>query len=156
MAAGLDLRISKRLLTRVVGGLALIAVLFDGVATDALAAASKGKAARDTLPSGEFYTMKPFTLPLMKDGVVTEHYTLIVALELADGDKRSEVYHLQAKLRDAMYRRLFQMVTFRRTGSELPPIGIFKRNLSKIALGLAGTDLIKSLLIQQAFKRQVR
>ena len=87
---------------------------------------------------------------------MTEHFTLVVALELADEDMRSKVYHLTPRLRDAMYRLLFQMVTFRLKGSPLPPVDIFKRNLTKVVSKLAGPELVTSLLVQQAFKRKLR
>lgn len=141
------------------GAVAGVAILCAGAATDALAqeykAAEKNRP-RDRLPTARFYTMKPFTLPLMEDGRVIEHFTLVVALELADEDMRSKVYHLTPRLRDAMYRLLFQMVTFRLKGSGLPPVDIFKRNLTKVVEKLAGPELVTSLLVQQAFKRRLR
>lgn len=141
------------------GAVAGIAILCAGAATDALAQESRGaskRRPRDELPPAHFYTMKPFTLPLMEDGRVIEHFTLVVALELADEDMRSKVYHLTPRLRDAMYRLLFQMVTFRLKGSGLPPVAILKRNLTKVVAKVAGPELVTSLLVQQAFKRKLR
>ncbi len=141
------------------GAVAGVAILCAGAATDAPAQENKAaekRQPRDRLPPTRFYTMKPFTLPLMEDGKVTVHFTLVVALELADEDMRSKVHHLTPRLRDAMYRLLFQMVTFRLKGSPLPPVDIFKRNLTKVVLKLAGPELVTSLLVQQAFKRKLR
>ncbi len=153
MTTDSDTRNWRRPVARIAGALACAALLIAGASSDTLAEKRKP---RDELPPGHFYTMKPFTIPMMKDGVVTDHFTLVVALELADPDMRSRVFHLSPRLRHAMYQRLYQMVTFRRKGSALPPIDIFKRNLSKIVLELASTKLVASLLIQQAFKRHLR
>jgi hypothetical protein len=48
------------------------------------------------------------------------------------------------------------MVTFRLKGSGLPPVDIFKRNLTKVVAKVAGPKLVTSLLVQQAFKRKLR
>ena len=159
MTPGSRKPISRRSLCRRFGALAGLAILSPGRARDATAKenkAAKKKRPRDILPPTQFYTMRPFTLPLMEDGRVIEHFTLVVALELADEDVRSEVYHLTPRLRDVMYRLLFQMVTFRLKGSGLPPVDIFKRNLTKVVAKVAGPDLVTSLLVQQAFKRKLR
>lgn len=138
--------------------LGCVVIMLCALASDALGAA--GDAARkrnsEQLPPSHYYTMKPFTLPIMAKGRVVEHFTLVVALELADKDKRSAVFHLTPRLRDAMYQMLYQMVTFRRKGSPIPSVNIFKQNLSKVALKLAGTDLVTSLVVQQAFSRRLR
>ena len=111
---------------------------------------------RSRLSASSYYNMRPFVLPIMKDGVVREQFNLVVALELADDDKRSEVYHLTAPLRDAMYIKLFQMVTFRRRGSPIPHVDAFKKILYEVAREIAGPELVTALVVQQAFKRRAR
>lgn len=134
------------------GALACAAVLFGAGLPRAFARSHKqGKAPR--LSQTRFMTMKPFTVPLFKDGRVVEHFTLMVSLELADADRRTELFHLTPKLRDTMYRTLYRIVTFRRKGSPLPHVDIFKQNLLKVVLEVAGDELVASLLVQQAFRR---
>ena len=85
----------------------IFSLLFGAGLPRALARSQKqGKGPR--LSQTKFMTMKPFTLPLFKDGRVVEHFTLMVSLELADAERRSELFHLTPKLRDAMYRTLFE------------------------------------------------
>ncbi len=151
--------VSRRSLGRMIGALACVAVLSGAAGRNAFAAkhgSGKKRRPRDQMPPTHFFTMKPLTVPLLKDGVVTHHFTLVVALELANEKTRSKVFHLTPRLRDAMYRMLYRMVTFRRKGSPIPPVAIFKRNLSKIAIDVASTELVTSLIVQHAFKRRLR
>ena len=111
---------------------------------------------RSRLSSSAYYNMKPFVLPIMVDGMVREQFNLVVALELADEDMRSKVYHLTPRLRDAMYLKLYQMVTFRRRGSPIPHVDAFKKILFEVAREIAGTELVTALVVQQAFKRRAR
>jgi hypothetical protein len=136
-------------------GLIVVLGLWAAIAAPAVSAGQQ-LAQKGRLSASSYYNMKPFVLPIMKDGRVREQFNLVVALELADDDKRSEVYHLTAPLRDAMYLKLYQMVTFRRRGSPNPHVDAFKKVLYEVAREIAGPDLVTALVVQQAFKRRAR
>lgn len=108
---------------------------------------------QDRLPQTRYYTMKPFTLPLMEGGVVTEQFTLVISMEIADEDGRADLARRVPRIRDNMYQTLFQMVTFRRRGAPIPDVDMFKERLLKVALHVAGKELVKSILVQEAFKQ---
>ncbi len=108
------------------------------------------------LSAASFYTMKPFILPILQDGIVKEQFTLVLALELTDSDARDDIYHLVAPLRDALYHKLYQMVTFRRRGSPIPHVDAFKTRLVAVASEIIGTEHITAMVVQQAFKRRAR
>ena len=80
----------------------------------AAAGAASREARGDRLPATEFVTMSAFTVPLMIDGKVTDQFTVVVALELADEDMREEVVKLTPFLRNEIYDLLFKSVTFRK------------------------------------------
>lgn len=108
------------------------------------------------LPLGRYLTLAPFTLPLFDGQDVVEQMTIVVALELVDEDQRQEVSRLVPKIRDAMYRELYNMVSFRRKGAALPEVDEFKVRLHRTVRPIVGEKLVKSLVVQQAFKRPPR
>lgn len=102
-----------------------------------------------------YYTMKPFTLPLLVKGRVTEHFTLVISMEMTEEDSRVDLSRRVPRLRDNMYQTLFQMITFRRRGAPLPDVDMFKERLLKIALKVAGKNLVKGILVQLAIRQPV-
>lgn len=111
---------------------------------------------KSKLPATRYYTLSPFTLPLFEGEDVVEQMTIVIALELIDSDKRIDVERMVPKIRDAMYRELYNMVTFRRRGQPMPDVDMFKVRLLRAIRVVAGEKLIKTLLVQQAFKRPAR
>lgn len=151
-------RYSRRALCRRIGALGCVAVMLGGQAflPRAASAQSSGGRKRRRLSQTLFFTMKPLAVPIFRGEEVIEHFTVVIALELADPDRRREVYRLVPRLRDAFYRILYRLVTFRRKGSPMPHVEIIKRTLYETAAEIAGPELVSSLLVQQAFNRRVR
>lgn len=110
-------------------------------------------AKKDRLSHIRYFTLKPFTLPLMHNGEITEQFTLVISMEIADEDGRAELARRVPRIRDNMYQALYQMVTFRRRGAPIPDVDMFKERLLRVALRFAGKDLVKDILVQQAFKQ---
>lgn len=108
------------------------------------------------LSATRYYTMKPFTMPLLVDGNVEEQFTIVIALEMYDSDARVEIRRLVPKVRNNLYEILFRLVTFRRRGSPIPDIDVFKNRLLKVVQSIIGKELIKDLLVQQAFRKAIR
>jgi hypothetical protein len=108
------------------------------------------------LSSARFFKLKPFTLPVLYKGEIEEHFTLVLSLELFDEDDRDKVRHRIPRIRNEFYRALLSIVTFRRTGAPIPDIEIFRSRLLRILKKLYGEELVRDLLIQQAFKQSVR
>ncbi|NKB21150.1 MAG: hypothetical protein GKS01_11690 [Alphaproteobacteria bacterium] len=125
---------------------------------EAVAAKAKDKNPKGgkRLSANRYYTLRPFTLPLMQNGQVMEQFTIVIAMELTYEDARSDVHRMVPRFRNEMYKTLYSLVTFRRRGSGLPDIEIFKKRLLQVAHRVASKKLIKNLLIQQAFKRDIR
>jgi hypothetical protein len=111
---------------------------------------------KSNLPATRYYTLSPFTLPLFDGEEVVEQMTIVIALEMVSNDRRAEIEHLVPKIRDVMYRELYNMVTFRRRGAPIPDVDLFKVRLLRAIRVVAGDKLVKTLLVQQAFKRPAR
>jgi hypothetical protein len=128
------------------------------VSNEAIAAKAKEKKPKSgkRLSANRYYTMRPFTLPVMQNGEIMEQFTIVIAMELEYEDARSDIHRMVPRFRNEMYKTLYSLVTFRRRGSELPDIEIFKKRLLQVAHRVGSKKLIKNLLIQQAFKRDIR
>src|SRR5690606_35798478 len=122
------------------------------VESSALAATEeKADGGEPRLSHRRFYTMAPFTIPLLVNGEIGEQFTIVVALELADEDDRGYIAHAVPRIRNELYSELLNLVTFRRSGAQLPEVAVFKEQLLKVAQRVVG-DKVKTLLVQQAFK----
>jgi hypothetical protein len=128
------------------------------ISNAAVAAKAKGKKPKSDkrLSVYRYYTMRPFTLPMMQNGEVLEQFTIVIAMELGYEDARGEIHRMLPRFRNEMYKTLYSLVTFRRRSTELPDIEIFKKRLLQVARRVGSKKMIKNLLIQQAFKRDIR
>ena len=103
------------------------------------------------LSQRRYYTMEPFTVPMMIDGEIGEQFTIVIALELSDEDYRADIAHAVPRIRNEVYNELLHLVTFRRRGSPVPEVMVFKQQLLKVAQRVVG-EKVRALLVQQAFK----
>ena len=103
-----------------------------------------------------YVVLKPIIVPVMTGHAVRSQYTVIVVLELTDIDRRLEVVVLKPRVRDRLFRELLQMVTFRAKSAKMPRIGALKRRLQDATIDVLGAELVKSVLIMQAYHRALR
>lgn len=103
------------------------------------------------LSQRRFYTLDPFTVTMMIKGEIGEQFTIVISLELADEDYRTDIAHAVPRLRNEVYNELLHLVTFRRRGAPVPGVALFKQELLKVAKRVVG-DKVTALLVQQAFK----
>lgn len=136
----------------VVIALSLQAPGFAFVAVAAAAEAEEGqKKNKVKLSERRYYTMEPFTVPMMANGAIKEQFTIVIGIELADEDNRTDITRSVPRIRNEVYNELLHLVTFRRRGSSIPQIAVLKSQLFAVTQRLMG-DKVKALVIQQAFK----
>ena len=102
----------------------------------------------------EFVNLKPFIVPMLVDKDVSEHFTVVVAVEVFDEDARHMVRDLLPRLRHRVYQELLRIVTFRRRGAKLLTIDNIKSRLNFVVMEVVGDKVIKALLVLQAFHRR--
>jgi len=130
--------------------------VFSSVAIAATDKPVKGEEKKKTkLSERRFYTLEPFTVPVMDDGAINEQFTIVIGIELADEDDRSEIRHSIPRIRNEVYKELLHLVTFRRRGASMPQIAVLKSQLLAVMQSVMG-DKIKALVIQQAFRGPTR
>ena len=136
-------------LRNLVAGLACAAFLLSAPAAFAVP--------RGVPKMGENYVvLKPIIVPIMTGYAMRSQYSVIVVLELTDVNRRIEVVVLKPRLRDRLFRELLQMVTFRAKSAKMPRIGALKRRLEGATIDVMGDELVKSVLILQAYHRALR
>ncbi len=125
---------------------------FSSVAIAAAKEAVEGEQKNKTkLSERRFYTLEPFTVPMMDNGVINEQFTIVIGIELAHEENRAEIAHSVPRIRNEVYNELLHLVTFRRRGASIPQIAILKSQLLTVTQRVMG-DKVKALVIQQAFK----
>jgi hypothetical protein len=127
-------------------------------ANQAVAAAAEDEKAegedgkkKKRLSQRRYYTLDPFTVPLMASGEIKEEFTIVVSIEMSDEDNRIDIAYAMPRIRHEVYNELLHLVTFRRRGASIPQIAIFKKQLYKVTERVLG-EKIKAILVQQAFK----
>jgi len=103
------------------------------------------------LSQRRFYTLEPFTVPMMKKGGIKEQFTIVIGIELAHEENRADIAHSDPRIRNVVYNELLHLVTFRRRGASIPQISALKSQLYAVTERVVG-DKVKGLVIQQAFK----
>jgi hypothetical protein len=125
---------------------------FSSVASAATEAKEEGKKKKKiNLSQRRFYTLEPFTVPMMDNGAINEQFTIVIGIELTDEDDRTEIAHSVPRIRNEVYNELLHLVTFRRRGVSIPHISVLKSQLLTVTQKVMG-DKVRSLVIQQAFK----
>lgn len=135
---------------------ALAAVLCAAILLSGQPALGQASKQRDRLLGEEFVNLKPFILPLLTDGDVTDNFIVVVAVEISDTDDRIKVQRVLPRLRDKIYLEMLRIVTFRRRRAKLPTVDDIKTRLNIIAKQVVGDDVIRALLVLQAFRRRPR
>lgn len=118
-------------------------------ATEAEESGEKKKKVK--LSQRRFYTLEPFTVPMMDNGAINEQFTIVIGIELVHEGDRSEIAHSVPRIRNEVYNELLHLVTFRRRGASIPQITVLKSQLLTVTQRVMG-DMVKALVIQQAFK----
>ena len=97
----------------------------------------------------QYLTLHPFTIPVVDKGRHDRNFIIIVAIELVEEDDREELVRLSARMRDEMYRVLFQTITFRTAKPRIPSNEVLRQKLHAAAVKTVGEELVKSLVVHK-------
>lgn len=114
----------------------------------AAAAASRGAGQAendgDLLMKGAV-ELHPITLPILRNGRVRAHVTLVLTIELAEQRHLDELQSLRPRLRHAVLSELYGMYALRHVqehGHELPVVRLRIRQASEAVLGEGGVKAV--------------
>jgi hypothetical protein len=118
----------------------------------AVAVSSEEHPAQGTLSASKFVTLYPFILPIVAGELKDKQFTVVLAIELADENGRDEITRLSAKIRNALYPELYRLISFRTREPRYISSATLKRKLTPIVQRIAGTDLVKGLVVKEAYE----
>ncbi|MEE8187607.1 MAG: hypothetical protein V3T80_00220 [Kiloniellales bacterium] len=101
-----------------------------------------------------YIEIKPLVMPIIREGRVILHLTLIMAVELVHPLEKKEVEQLVRPLRDAILTELHSLFALRyvqERGYDLPFV---KERIYRVSERVIGKGLIKAVLIQRMNRRK--
>ena len=101
------------------------------------------------------FELKPFNLPIMREGQVTQHLAIVMRLELAEPEDKDVFKETLPRLRDALFSELHGIFAFRHIqegGENLP---IVRDRLIAAGNGVLGEGRIKTIFVQAANRRLI-
>jgi hypothetical protein len=132
----------------------ILVVMLLVAAPGKLRAADSAKAA-DAPAEAVYLRLDRIVVPVIRDGVVEQHITFVLVLELADERARMKAKELLPRLTDSFVRDLHILASRPRTASDGVDLGVAKRHLLGASVRLLGADAVKDVLIQRTMTRPV-
>ena len=135
-------------------------VPFAGDRGYALAAASEaegeGEVDENGIPMKRYIEVEPIVLPVLREGKVAWHLTLIVVVELSEPMRIDVIPHVMPQLRDALLTELHSLFAFRYIQDRGTVTPAVKARLAVVSERVLGRDAVQSVLVQNAGKRSLQ
>ena len=114
------------------------------------------EAAEAPPPAPRYVTLDPFIVPLIRQGVVTEHLTLAVKLEVRDDGGLDLLEGRIPELRDAFITELYGLYALRYVQEHRDNLDYTKKRLIKAGNALLGRQVLTGVLVTGIETRSVR
>ncbi|MGE0744334.1 MAG: hypothetical protein AB7K86_03755 [Rhodospirillales bacterium] len=101
----------------------------------------------------QYINLDPFTVPFLGPQGPDGQMNVVIALEIADPQRRTDVMRDVPRLRAAIYESLFGSLTTR-SGRYIPSDEKLKRVVRKAAEKVIQRELLADVLIQQVFENR--
>ncbi|SMF20857.1 flagellar FliL protein [Tistlia consotensis] len=112
-----------------------------------LAEQKKQEAAARPAPAPKYVTMAPFIVPMIREGVVTEHVTLAIKLEVGGDVAITDLQNRLPQLRDAFITELYSLYSLRYVQEHVDDIQFTKQRLLKVGNKLLGGNVLTAILV---------
>lgn len=136
------------------GGAAWWFLLREPAAEEPPSAPTAGEnSGKKSLETQSVFELEPFVLPILREGQVTQHLTLVLRLELAGPMERLEFKKYSTALRDALFTELHGIFAFRHVqdGAEATPL--VRERLVAAGNQVLGPGKIKAVLVEGVSRR---
>ncbi len=97
--------------------------------------------------------LDPIILPVIREGQVTLHVTVVVVIELTEAVPLAELWEFSHPLRDTMLSELHGMYASRYVQERGYNLPIVKERLSQAAERVLGTGSVKGVMLKDINKR---
>jgi flagellar FliL protein len=103
----------------------------------------------------QVFSLDPFVLPILRNGQVTQHLTVVLRVELNEPENRDEFKKAIPRLRDALFSELHGIFAFRhiQQGGETLPI-VRDRLVAAVNAAL-GEGRVKGVFLEFASRRSM-
>ena len=147
-----------RLVIRALVAMVLVAGLALEPAWSAKHDGKKGFGLDNLLGEGdaEYYTLQPFTVPIVRDGRIARHVSLLVTLETRGVANKDKILEARKRLRDSFLRDLHGVMAFRRKDGRPFKTSVLKKRLMAVSKRVLGADIVRDILIEIALERRFR
>lgn len=100
------------------------------------------------LSATEYYSMLPFVIPIIDNNVHKRQLTLVIAIGMYNDGDRDELRRVSPRFRDAIYRILFNLISFRTAKPRIPAKIHLERKIFPVIKKL-GEKMVKSIKIHK-------
>ena len=126
----------------------------------ALAAASEAKSEEEVDESGNptkrSIEVEPIVLPVLREGKVAWHLTLMIVVELSDPMRVDVIPRTMPQLRDALLTELHSLFAFRYIQDRGTVTPAVKSRLELVAERVLGRDAVQAVLVQNSGRRSLQ
>ncbi|TDI57663.1 MAG: hypothetical protein E2O94_05635 [Alphaproteobacteria bacterium] len=147
-----------RLVIQALVAMALVAGFGPGPAWSAKDDGKKGFGLENLFGEGdrEYYTLQPFTVPIVRDGRIARHVSLLVTLETRGVANKDKILEARKRLRDSFLRDLHGVMAIRRKDGRPFKTSVLKKRLMAVSKRVLGADIVRDILIEVALERRFR
>ena len=104
----------------------------------------------------EYYTLQPFIVPIVRDGRIAKHVSLLITLETRGLTNKDKILEARKRLQHSFFRDLHAVMSIRRKDGRSFKTSVLKKRLMVVSKRVLGEDIIRDILIKVAFERRLR
>jgi hypothetical protein len=104
----------------------------------------------------EVYTLRPFTVPIVRDGRIAKHVSVLITLETRGLANKNKILEARKRLQDSFFRDLHGVMSFRRKDGKSFKTSVLKKRLMAVSKRVLGDDIVRDILIKIALERRLR
>ncbi len=147
-----------RFVIRALVAMVLVAGLAPGPAWSAKHDGKKGFGLENLLGEGdaEYYTLQPFTVPVVRNGRIAKHVSFVITLETSGLANKDKILEARKRLRDSFLRDLHGVMSIRRKDGRSFKTSVLKKRLMAASKRVLGEDIVSDILIEIALERRFR
>ena len=147
-----------RLVIRALVAMVLVAGLALEPAWSAKHDGKKGFGLDNLLGEGdaEYYTLQPFTVPIVRDGRIAKHVSFVITLETSGLANKDKILEARKRLRDSFLQDLHGVLSIRRKDGRSFKTSVLKKRLMAVSKRVLGEDIVRDILIENALVRRFR
>jgi len=112
------------------------------------AATGEGEGGGEGLLTARFVDLEPMVLPILREGRVVKHLTIILSVELTKPTEKEKIAELAPRLRDSIFSELHGVYSFRHVQDAGYDVPVVKGRLVRAGERVIGSGGVKAVLVK--------